>query len=255
MDQSRTETSPEGFPALPPTVPGVANHRRRQGRHGRQRQRRRWWFILVAVTITTALALAVFHGALGYVAHFTAVRYLVYAVWLVPMAELYFLLAGQAKYRWGFRAAPGKFRLLIVQVTTAGREQDRVNEIIADIHGYRLAIPYQFRWCGSASHRAEPNCGDEYPLADRVLTVPERFTSRAHKKARALCYSARVRQALGLDNADVKILYNDDDVLPTRGYIRDGVHSGLRHLRGDHRAEGILRRIPPIRPLPGLPRR
>jgi hypothetical protein len=209
MDQSGTGTSPEGFPARPPMVPGVGNQRRRQRRQ-RRRQRR---FILVAVTIIAALTFAVFHGALGYIAHFTAVRYLIYAVWLVPMAELALLLAGQAKYRWGFRVAPGKFRLLIVQVTTAGREQDRVNEIIADIHGYRLEIPYQI-WVVT-----EPNCGDEYPHADRVLTVPERFTSRAHKKARALCYSAQVRQALGLDNAEVKILYNDDDVLPTRGYI------------------------------------
>jgi Glycosyl transferase family group 2 len=52
-----------------------------------------------------------------------------------------------------------------------------------------------------------------------VITVPASFTSRAHKKARALCYSAQLRQALGLDTADVKILYNDDDVQPTKGYI------------------------------------
>jgi hypothetical protein len=142
-----------------------------------------------------------------------ALRVAVYAVWLVPLAELTLLLTGQAKYRFGFRSAPGKFRLLVLQVTTTGREMDRVNEIIGTIRGFGLTIPYEV-WVVT-----EPGQGDSYPLADRVITVPASFTSRAHKKARALCYSAQLRQALGLDTADVKILYNDDDVQPTKGYI------------------------------------
>lgn len=140
-------------------------------------------------------------------------RLAVYIVWLVPLGELTLLLAGQAKYRFGFRSAPWKFRLLILQVTTTGREMDRVNEILGVIRGYYLTIPYEV-WVVT-----EPGQGDSYPLADRVITVPKSFTARAHKKARALCYSAQLRQELGLDTADVKILYNDDDVQPTKGYI------------------------------------
>jgi hypothetical protein len=142
-----------------------------------------------------------------------ALRLAVFVVWLVPLAELALLLTGQAKYRFGFRAAPDKFRLLILQVTTTGREMARVNEILETIRGFELTIPYEV-WVVT-----EPGQNDSYLLANRVITVPESFTSRAHKKARALCYSAQLRQTLGLDTADVKILYNDDDVQPTKGYI------------------------------------
>jgi glycosyl transferase family 2 len=141
------------------------------------------------------------------------VRYVIYAVWLVPLAELVLLLAGQANFRFRFRRAPGKFRLLIVQVTTTGREQERVREIIALIRGYRLSMPHEI-WVVT-----EPGNGDSYPDADKVLTVPADFTARARNKARALEYSRQVRSALDLDTADVKILFNDDDVLPTRGYL------------------------------------
>jgi hypothetical protein len=141
------------------------------------------------------------------------VRLGVYLVWLVPLGELIMLLAGLAKYRFGFRSAPEKFRLLIIQVTTTGREMGRVNEVIAAIRGFQLTMPHEV-WVVT-----EPGQGDSYPAADRVLTVPESFTSRAHRKARALSYSAQFRQSLGLDTADVKIMYNDDDVQPTKRYI------------------------------------
>jgi hypothetical protein len=152
-------------------------------------------------------------GGLGWLAHFRAVRAAVYGVWLVPLAELALLMAGQAKARRGFRTAPGGFSVMILQVTTTGREMARVNEILQTIRDYRLTVPLEV-WVVT-----EPGQGDSYPLADRVVTVPTEFTARAHKKARALVYSAGLRQRLGLDRRDVKILYNDDDVLPTKGYI------------------------------------
>lgn len=140
-------------------------------------------------------------------------RYGIYAVWLVPLVELTLLLAGQANYRLRFRSAPDKFRLLIIQITTTGREEERVREIIALIGGYELSMPYEI-WVVT-----EPGQGDAYPDADRVMTVPADFTARSRNKARALEYSRQVRSAMGLDTPDVKILFNDDDVLPTRGYI------------------------------------
>lgn len=153
------------------------------------------------------------HHAAALVAHARALRLAIYAVWLVPLAELTMLLLGQAKYRFGFHSAPDKFRLLILQMTTTGREMARVNEIIGTIRDFQLTIPYEV-WVVT-----EPSRGDSYPLADRVITVPASFTARARKKARALCYSAQLRQSIGLDTADVKILYNDDDVQPTKSYI------------------------------------
>jgi hypothetical protein len=134
-------------------------------------------------------------------------------VWLVPLIELAMLVTGQLYYRLLFRRNPGKFRLLIIQVTTTGREQERVNEIIDQIRSYQLQMPYEL-WVAT-----EPGQGDFYPLADRVIVVPASFTARSERKARALEFTRQMRGALELDRPDVKILYNDDDVLPTKGYI------------------------------------
>ena len=59
-----------------------------------------------------------------------------------------------------------------------------------------------------------------YLGADRVMVVPETFTARSERKARALEFSRQIRGILGLDTADVKILFNDDDVTPTESYIK-----------------------------------
>ena len=141
-------------------------------------------------------------------------RAVIYAVWLVPLAELALLAAGQLNYRLRFRSDPSKFRLLIIQVTTTGREQGRVNEIIAQICAYRLGMPYQI-WVVT-----EPDQGDTYPQADRMITVPAWFTARSERKARALEYSRQLREMEGLGRPEVKILFTDDDVLPTEGYIK-----------------------------------
>ena len=141
-------------------------------------------------------------------------RWLVYGAWMMPLAELSLLIVGQVAFRYGFREArPGTFRELIIQITTVGREHERVTEIIEQIRSYGLSMHYQV-WVVT-----EPGYRDDYPFADRVLTVPERFAAESEKKARALEYSRRVRQYLGLDRADVKIIFNDDDVTLTRGYI------------------------------------
>lgn len=140
-------------------------------------------------------------------------RGVVYVVWLVPLGELALLILGQVHYRFGFRRAPGKFRLLIIQITTTGKEQARVNEIIASLRSYALSMEHQI-WVVT-----EPGHESRYPQADQMLVVPPEFTPRSERKARALEYSRRVRVAGGLDQPWVKVLYNDDDVLPTKGYV------------------------------------
>jgi hypothetical protein len=112
-----------------------------------------------------------------------------------------------------FRRDPARFARLIVQITTVGREQDRVNEIVDEIRAYPMSMPHEI-WVVN-----EPGHGDEYPHADRVVTTPEDFTVRAQYKARALEYSRRVRQSLALDGADTKIVFLDDDTSPTWEYL------------------------------------
>jgi Glycosyl transferase family group 2 len=142
----------------------------------------------------------------------SAMRAAVFAVWVVPLLELVLLVAGHLYYKFLFRRAPGKFRLLIIQITTTGREQQRVNDIIASMRGYRLPMDHQI-WVVT-----EPGQENSYPQADRLVVVPAEFTARSERKARAMEFARRIRGSEGLDQAWVKILYNDDDVLPTRDY-------------------------------------
>jgi Glycosyl transferase family group 2 len=133
--------------------------------------------------------------------------------WIVPLIELVMLVTGQIWYRTRFESAPWKFSRLIIQITTTGREEKRVNQIIAEIRSYRLSMSYQI-WVVN-----EPGLNDAYPRADRVLTVPGDFTARSRYKARALEYSRRERRSLGLNGPDTKILFVDDDTSVTESYI------------------------------------
>jgi len=147
------------------------------------------------------------------VAAWPAAWRLVYVAWLIPLAELALLLAGQLHYRHRFRRARRRFSELIIQITTTGDEPRRVDEIIDQIRDYDLTMNHRV-WVVT-----EPGRPADHPRADKVLTVPVDFAVRARNKARALEYSRLARQALGLDRDDVKVLFLDDDVSLTRGYI------------------------------------
>ena len=176
------------------------------GQHRRGRRRK---FSFLGI-----LAVAGILAAGWVVVQWPDARWLVYVAWMTPFVELAMLGAGQAYFRWGFQVAPpGKFTQAIIQITTTGREHARVSEIIDQIHSYRLKIDYEV-WVVT-----EPGHLNNYPFADRVIVVPSKFTARSEKKARALEYSRLVRQLHGLDRPDVKIIFNDDDVSLTQGYI------------------------------------
>ena len=138
---------------------------------------------------------------------------LLLAVWLVPLVGALMAVAGVARaistrHRefWPFSG------MLIIQITTIGNEET-VNEIIRRIRDYHLTISHRI-WVVT-----EPWARATYPRADEVIVVPEEFRCRASYKARALEYSRRLRQQRGLDDAAVKVLFVDDDSLPTKRYI------------------------------------
>lgn len=194
----RTVRAPVAVPS--PAVPSRPRHRRQAAA--------RKISILGIIAVVAALV------ATWLITRWPAARWLVCTAWMMPLIELGLLVIGQARFRWGFcRAQPGTFRQLIIQITTAGREQDRVNEIIRQIRSYGLSMPYQV-WV--VTEPAHPNY---YPQADQVLVVPGNFSARSQKKARALEYSRRIRKVEGLSRPDVKIIFNDDDVTLTKGYI------------------------------------
>jgi hypothetical protein len=176
-------------------------------RHARPRRRRS------GTVIGLVVAVIVFEVVLA-LTRFSPMRWIVYAAWMVPITELAMLVCGQLAYRYWFReAAPGTFTKLIIQITTTGREFAKVSEIIADIRACNVKADYQV-WVVT-----EPGQPCDYPLADRVLVVPESFSVRSWSKARALEYSRRVRDAEGLARPDVKIIFSDDDVTLTEAYI------------------------------------
>ena len=135
------------------------------------------------------------------------------AFFLRPAAEILIIALGEWWFHTSFRENPARFTRLVIQVTTVGREQERVSEILKDIRAADLSMPYEI-WVVT-----EPGAGDSYPTADRVITVPQEFAVAARHKARALEYSRRIRQQEGLDRDDVKILFLDDDTSPTPAYI------------------------------------
>lgn len=138
---------------------------------------------------------------------------LVYAAWMMPCLELTLMLVGTTWYRHRFREAETEFSLAIFQITTTGREHKRVQQIIDQVRGYHLDIPYAV-WVVT-----EPEDETRYRDADFTFRVPPDFECTAKRKARALEYSRLVRERLGMDRPDVKIILNDDDVTPTRTYL------------------------------------
>ncbi len=202
-------------PRPAPAVPGRAPAARRPGpdapraRHAAARWRRN-------ISPPGLLVAAMILAAPVAVATIPQLVLLVYIAWLMPCLELVMLAAGAAWYRGRFRVAPtGAFTQLVIQVTTAGHEAERVTEIISQIRGYGLDMPHEI-WVVT-----EPHDLTQYP-ADRVLRAPEQFVCASERKARALEYSRQARATMGLDRPDVKIIFCDDDVTLTRSYFETG---------------------------------
>ena len=114
-----------------------------------------------------------------------------------------------------------KFRLkttnaikkIIIQITTV-ENYNSVNKIINTIRSYNITtIPYEI-WVIT-----ESSFLDRYIAADRVFKVPTDFQSIAKYKARALDYSSQIRKNLGIIGEDTKILFLDDDTIPSKKYI------------------------------------
>jgi hypothetical protein len=73
------------------------------------------------------VAVAVLAGTVWAAAVWPPGRWLVYAARRPSSASGIIHAAGQAHWRWAYRQAPpGRFRLLIIQITTEGREHARV---------------------------------------------------------------------------------------------------------------------------------
>lgn len=139
---------------------------------------------------------------------------LILIAWFTPMLCITMILGGFLNARRTARRVIGPPpELLIIQITTVGNEPT-VNEIIRRIRGYALTIPHSI-WVVT-----EPWASGDYPDADELIVVPEEFRCESSYKARALEYSRRLRAERGLNDYFVKVLFLDDDSMPTKRYIQ-----------------------------------
>jgi Glycosyl transferase family group 2 len=135
----------------------------------------------------------------------------------MPYVELAIVSIGEFWFHAAFRTDESKYENLVIQITTLGKEQERVVEIISRIHSYELPMHYQI-WVV-----LEPGFPTRYDGADCVYVVPEDFSCLAVAKARALEYSRQIREENGMSlDPTLKLLFLDDDVEPTREYVMTG---------------------------------
>ncbi len=132
---------------------------------------------------------------------------------MIPLIEVVLGLFGAAWAYFGYAKAPGKFSHLIIQITTVGQEPDLVQRTINKLHSYGLTMSHEV-WVV-----IEPGHYVGYENAGEVIVVPSSFTCKPIDKARALEYSRLLRATKKMNRADVKILFVDDDTLPSKRYV------------------------------------
>ena len=138
---------------------------------------------------------------------------LILIAWFTPMLCAVMILVGVLRARYTGRRSPiVPPRLLIIQITTVGNE-DTVNAIIRRIRGYELDLPISI-WVVT-----EPWAEAHYQGVDELIVVPEDFQCRASYKARALEYARRLRVERRMNDYFTKVLFVDDDGVPTKSYI------------------------------------
>jgi hypothetical protein len=137
---------------------------------------------------------------------------LVLVVWLFPTFVLCGILYGYCKSKFCFKVNISLTKKIIIQITTLGNFKI-VNRNIEVIRSYDLSYSYEI-WIVTESSLLQ-----KYNGADRVFKVPCEFKSIAKYKARALDYSSHLRKNLGINTSDVKILFLDDDTIPSKEYI------------------------------------
>jgi hypothetical protein len=132
---------------------------------------------------------------------------------MIPLIEVVLAVSGALWAHFGYAQAPGKFKKLIIQITTVGKEPELVQRTINKIRSYKVDMCHEI-WVV-----IEPGHYVDYENADEVIVVPSSFVCKPVDKARALEYTRGLRSKRNLDRADVKILFVDDDTLPSAKYI------------------------------------
>ena len=132
-------------------------------------------------------------------------------MWSFPMLILFNMTYGYLRAKRCFQVNSTTERI-IIQITTIGNFTI-VNRTVETICRYQLPFPYEI-WIVT-----EPMDIKKYVATDRIVVVPLEFKSIAKNKARALDYAAETRKKMGIVSDKIKVLYIDDDAIPSKGYI------------------------------------
>ena len=150
---------------------------------------------------------------------------IVIIVWIISAVSIIFIMAAGYIVNVGRRSQSlSKVDLLIIQITTIGNTTTydiakRVKEMNS-----KMNLPIEI-WV--VIDEGTDFKGSLY--IDRIITVPKSFRSRARYKARALEYARLYRLDLirkGLLSIRYRVLYLDDDSIPTEGFINDCFYRG-----------------------------
>jgi Glycosyl transferase family group 2 len=142
------------------------------------------------------------------------IYWLIAVAWLSFIPNLYLLLRGIPYRKKPYPVAPSLPQRFIVQVTTVGGSPEVVDGILDAVRGYATPVPCE-TWVLTEE-------ADRYPYrANRIVRTPKDYITpeRALRKTRALCYAREVRVREGIDLPTTRILFLDDDSLPTEAYV------------------------------------
>ncbi len=136
---------------------------------------------------------------------------------MTPLVEVVMMVVGYVWYLTRYKRVPDKHKALIMQITTVGREPELVNRTLERLRSYNLSMLHEI-WVV-----IEPGHETNYPLADTVIVVPKGFIARSVDKARALEFVRPIHEAWaetkGIPLELLKLLFIDDDTLPTEEYV------------------------------------
>jgi cellulose synthase/poly-beta-1,6-N-acetylglucosamine synthase-like glycosyltransferase len=141
-------------------------------------------------------------------------EFIVFSFWSIPLILLCTTFYGYLRAKFCFKIIGGSHltKKIIVQITTL-ENHNLVNKIIFNLRSYNFRIPYEI-WIVT-----ESSLLDDYLGADKIFKVPLDFRSIGNYKARALDYSSQVRKDIGITSNEYKILFLDDDTIPSKKYV------------------------------------
>ena len=126
-----------------------------------------------------------------------------------PLFEMGLLLFGEWWFHTEFKEDRSRFERYVIQVTSVGKEIERVNEIVNEIRAYPMSMPYEI-WVV-----IEPGFSTDYPNADRVIVVPKDV--RGGQSVQVPCARVHPRAA----SAHRLRRRRNQDHLPRRRHLAD----------------------------------